>query len=165
MHHHDGNSSGTIFMKSKTSQSIVPVQFAVSGNCSEAAADFVDLVVNLSHHIIQSHNHESKKWPPLEQVQETIIVWIGSREFRLSLDLLVEAKISQAEYRELVELLEGTFLHLSRARGFEVFEAVWLRGQKRGITFQAWWTLYNVLDGTVGKCGKRAGISVIEKEL
>ncbi|PVH75951.1 hypothetical protein DL98DRAFT_518309 [Cadophora sp. DSE1049] len=152
-------------MKSKRNQLIVPVQFTISGTCSEVSTAFVDLIDDVCYHTIHSHARESSNWPPFEQNQQTVAVLISNTEFRISLDLLVEKKIGQIEYRELVRLLEATVLNLFEATRYKVFETAWLQGQYQGVSFQAWWTLYSFVDKTVGTCGKHPSVSITEQEL
>lgn len=152
-------------MRSKISHLTMPISFTLSGNCSELSTEFVDLVTDVANNLVESHSRDSQDWPPLELFQETIVVSMGDREFRASLDLFVEKKMSVLECQELVELIRGTVLSLFRATQYIAFEAASLRGRHQGTEFRAWWTLYSVVDGTVGFCGTLANPQVNSKEL
>lgn len=142
---------GTMFMKSKVGP-VVPTMFIIAGTCPALSADFSPLVIDVGQSIIRSHQKSSDHWPPFEQFQETVATWVGDAQFRVSLDMVTERKICEAEFVELVGLLVEAAKSLFEANGNAVPEAVKLGGVYNSIAFQAWWTWYSFDNKVAEKC-------------
>jgi len=146
-----GLSSGTIYMKSEVSP-VVPIPFAISGTCPTLSADFACLVIDVGHNLIRSHRESSEHWPPFEQFQETVITFVGDVEFRVTLDIISERKMGEAEFVELVGLLVGTVRRLFEATQNTGFESAIFNGVYNGVAFKVWWTWYSFVNGLAGPC-------------
>jgi hypothetical protein len=159
-----GLSSGTIFMKSKVSP-VVPVEFSVSGTCLAVSPDFACLAIDVGQNLIHSHHASSERWPPFERYQETITTRMGDVEFRVTLDLLTDRKMGNAEFAELMGLVVGTVRGLFKAAQSTGFESAIFRGVYSGVAFKVWWTWYSFVNGLAGPCQGAARIPSHRKEL
>ncbi|KAL5313280.1 hypothetical protein ACEPPN_019013 [Leptodophora sp. 'Broadleaf-Isolate-01'] len=146
--------SGTIFMKSKSEDLVLPITFTLTGSCPELSTEFPITIQLVARNIINSHSESPGRWPPLEQLQETLRV--PGTELSLSLVLLAGNTMSVSDFKDLAGLVEGTTLRLFQATQYKAFETAWLRGEYRDVSFQAWWTLYSSFGGEIGRCERPA---------
>ncbi|CZT08629.1 uncharacterized protein RAG0_13622 [Rhynchosporium agropyri] len=153
-HGRNDTSGGTIFMKSKSDDLVMPIEFALTRSCPELSALLPVAIQLVTGDIIQSHNDSPGRWPPFEYFQETLEV--PGTELSLSLDLLVGNKLSVTQFKNLTNLVEGTTLRLFQATQYKAFETAWLRGEYREVAFQAWWTVYSSFAGEIGPCEGQA---------
>jgi hypothetical protein len=72
---------------------------------------------------------------------------------------LVERKMGEVEFTELVGLIVEAVKILFKGDENTGFEAVKLKGGYRDVAFQAWWTWYSFVDGVAGPCKGMAHIS------
>ena len=153
-HARNDMASGTIFMKSKSEDLVLPITFTLNGRCPELSTEFPVAVQLVTRNIIQSHTNNPGRWPPFEQNQE--ILRVPDTELSLSLVLLAGNTMNVSDFKDLAGLVEGTTLRLFQATQYSAFETAWLRGEYRKVSFQAWWTLYSSIGGGVGRCERPA---------
>ncbi|PVH67483.1 hypothetical protein DL98DRAFT_641844 [Cadophora sp. DSE1049] len=148
--HGQDTASGTIFMKSRSEDLVLPINFTLAGSCPELSTELPVTIRLVTGDIIQSHTDSPGRWPPFEYFQQSLRV--PSTELSLSLDLLAGNTLSVSEFKDLASLVEGTTLRLFQATRYKAFETAWLRGEYREVSFQAWWTLYSSFAGKIGPC-------------
>ena len=149
-HVQNDTAGGTIFMKSRSEDLVVPVNFTLSGSCPELSTELPVTIRLVTGDIIQSHGDRPGRWPPFEYFQETLR--LPGTELSLSLDLLAGNTLNVSEFKDLASLVEGTTLRLYQAIGYKAFETAWLSGEYRQVSFQAWWTLYSSFAGRIAPC-------------
>ena len=165
-HLHQLNSSelrtGTVYMKSKNGP-IVPVSFAFKHGCPVLLKDeFLYLAKDATDNLLISHRDHSERWPPVEQLQESISTFIEKAEFRLTVDFLADGKMNHTQFAGITRLLLGTVKGLYEVGVGEPFESASFTGLYNGFAFQSWWTWYFVVDGTFVACRDTGNIPHIE---
>ena len=149
-HVRNDTAGGTIFMKSRFEDLVVPINFTLTGSCPELSTELPVTIRLVTEDIIQSHGDRPGRWPPFEYFQE--ILRVPGTELSLSLDLLAGNTLNVSEFKDLASLVEGTTLRLYQAIGYKAFETAWLSGEYRQVSFQAWWTLYSSFAGRIAPC-------------
>lgn len=109
----------------------------------------------------EGNDDVKKKKEPIDIV-ETAWWWVGGRRFRATVELGIDVgaggSMSRNEFEALIGLLRKTVLVVEEARGDpsvgldKGIGSLGLKVEIEGARIDAWWTLWELVEGTVGRC-------------